>query len=151
MSGALPSLPQYAFMAWCSVKAQGQLYLYLTSCVIYMTPFFLLDLITVMIFVEWYILNYGASHYAFYFPSCSCFPSPKFKIFCSTLHSQTTLRTEISFYTDTKQRLKFMSYSAFRFQFHMDTYFLLFGFPRSSPLLINMYVSRRLKMTHVIR
>jgi len=22
-------LPQYAFMAWCSVKAQGQLYLYL--------------------------------------------------------------------------------------------------------------------------
>jgi hypothetical protein len=24
------STPQYAFMAWCSVKAQGQLYLYLT-------------------------------------------------------------------------------------------------------------------------
>jgi hypothetical protein len=23
--------PQYAFMAWCSDKAQGQLYLYLTS------------------------------------------------------------------------------------------------------------------------
>jgi hypothetical protein len=29
MSGAIPLLPQYAFMAWCSVKAQGQLYLYL--------------------------------------------------------------------------------------------------------------------------
>jgi hypothetical protein len=27
MSGATPPLPQYAFMAWCSVKAQGQLYL----------------------------------------------------------------------------------------------------------------------------
>jgi len=27
MSGAVPPLPQYAFMAWCSVKAQGQLYL----------------------------------------------------------------------------------------------------------------------------
>jgi hypothetical protein len=27
MSRAIPSLPQYAFMAWCSVKAQGQLYL----------------------------------------------------------------------------------------------------------------------------
>jgi len=27
MSGAIPSLPQYVFMAWCSVKAQGQLYL----------------------------------------------------------------------------------------------------------------------------
>jgi hypothetical protein len=24
MSGAIPLLPQYAFMAWCSVKAQGQ-------------------------------------------------------------------------------------------------------------------------------
>jgi len=27
MSGATPPLPQYAFTAWCSVKAQGQLYL----------------------------------------------------------------------------------------------------------------------------
>jgi hypothetical protein len=29
MSETIPPLPQYAFMAWCSVKAQGQLYLYL--------------------------------------------------------------------------------------------------------------------------
>jgi hypothetical protein len=29
MSGAINPLPQYAFMAWCTVKAQGQLYLYL--------------------------------------------------------------------------------------------------------------------------
>jgi hypothetical protein len=31
MGGAIPPLPQYAFMAWGSVKkkAQGQLYLYL--------------------------------------------------------------------------------------------------------------------------
>jgi hypothetical protein len=31
MNGTIPALPQYAFMAWCSVKkiAQGQLYLYL--------------------------------------------------------------------------------------------------------------------------
>jgi hypothetical protein len=29
MSGAIRPLPQYAFMAWCSVTAQGQLYLYL--------------------------------------------------------------------------------------------------------------------------
>jgi hypothetical protein len=27
MSGTIPPLPQYALMAWCSVKAQGQLYL----------------------------------------------------------------------------------------------------------------------------
>jgi hypothetical protein len=31
MSGTIPPLPQYAFMAWCSVKAQGQIYLYLSS------------------------------------------------------------------------------------------------------------------------
>jgi hypothetical protein len=29
MCGAIPPLPQYAFVAWCSVKAQGLLYLYL--------------------------------------------------------------------------------------------------------------------------
>jgi hypothetical protein len=29
MSGAIPPLPQYGFMAWCSVKAQGQIYFYL--------------------------------------------------------------------------------------------------------------------------
>jgi len=28
MNGAVYPLPQYAFMAWCSVKAQGQLYLF---------------------------------------------------------------------------------------------------------------------------
>jgi hypothetical protein len=28
MSGDILPLPQYAFMAWCSVKAQGQLYLF---------------------------------------------------------------------------------------------------------------------------
>jgi hypothetical protein len=26
MSGAIPPLPQYALMVWCSVKSQGQLY-----------------------------------------------------------------------------------------------------------------------------
>jgi len=33
MHGAIPPLPQYAFMAWCSVKktAQGQLYFYATD------------------------------------------------------------------------------------------------------------------------
>jgi hypothetical protein len=29
MRGAIPLLLQYASMAWCSVKAQGQLYFYL--------------------------------------------------------------------------------------------------------------------------
>jgi hypothetical protein len=29
MSGAIPPLPQYALMALCSFKAQGQIYLYL--------------------------------------------------------------------------------------------------------------------------
>jgi hypothetical protein len=31
MRGAMPSLPQYALIAWCSVEAQGQLYLYESS------------------------------------------------------------------------------------------------------------------------
>jgi len=30
MSGAIPPLPQYAFMAWYLFKAQGQLYLTIT-------------------------------------------------------------------------------------------------------------------------
>jgi hypothetical protein len=35
MGGAVPPLPQYAFMAWCSVGgAQGQLYLYLFIIII---------------------------------------------------------------------------------------------------------------------
>jgi hypothetical protein len=29
MSGAIPPLPQYAFMAWCLVKAQGQFHFFL--------------------------------------------------------------------------------------------------------------------------
>jgi len=29
MSEAIPPLPQYAFMTWCTVKAQRQLYFYL--------------------------------------------------------------------------------------------------------------------------
>jgi hypothetical protein len=29
MRGAIPPLSQYAFMAWCSVEAQGQFYVYL--------------------------------------------------------------------------------------------------------------------------
>jgi hypothetical protein len=31
MRAAIPPLPQYASMAWCSVKAQGQLYILLLS------------------------------------------------------------------------------------------------------------------------
>jgi len=28
MRGAIRLLPQYSFLVWCSIKAQGQLYLY---------------------------------------------------------------------------------------------------------------------------
>jgi len=34
MRGDTPPLPQFAFMAWCSVEAQGQLSLYLYTPVI---------------------------------------------------------------------------------------------------------------------
>jgi len=46
MSGALPSLPRYAFMAWCSVKAQGQLYLYLTKVTQEVNPYLLHTFVT---------------------------------------------------------------------------------------------------------
>jgi hypothetical protein len=36
MSGAVPPLPRYAFMEWCSVEAQGQLTL---KVVFYGIPF----------------------------------------------------------------------------------------------------------------
>jgi hypothetical protein len=39
MSGAIPPLPQHAFMAWCLVKAQGQLYLYLCRLLMAKTTF----------------------------------------------------------------------------------------------------------------
>jgi hypothetical protein len=32
MSGTIPPLSQYVFMAWCLVKAQGQLYLLWSNC-----------------------------------------------------------------------------------------------------------------------
>jgi DNA-binding transcriptional regulator of glucitol operon len=34
MRGAVSPLPQYAFMVWCSVKAQEQLYLYIIIIII---------------------------------------------------------------------------------------------------------------------
>jgi len=38
MGGAVPPLPQYAFMAWCSLRgAQGQLTFPLTSDIILVT------------------------------------------------------------------------------------------------------------------
>jgi hypothetical protein len=37
MLGATPPLPQYAFMAWCSVEAQGQLYIYLLHLQVFYT------------------------------------------------------------------------------------------------------------------
>jgi hypothetical protein len=33
MHDATPLLPQHAFMAWCSIKAEGQVYLYLLQSV----------------------------------------------------------------------------------------------------------------------
>jgi hypothetical protein len=36
MRGAIPPIPQYAFMARCSVKAKGQLYIYLTGVTAYL-------------------------------------------------------------------------------------------------------------------
>jgi hypothetical protein len=56
MSGAILPLPQYSFMAWCSVKAQGQLYLYihiLCHVQIFFTAKFLRRLKSGLIFMIW--------------------------------------------------------------------------------------------------
>jgi hypothetical protein len=52
MSGAIPTLPQYAFMAWCSVKAQGQLYLIFYPYH-FTLPFFILTH-ELLAYCEWY-------------------------------------------------------------------------------------------------
>jgi hypothetical protein len=50
MNGAIPPLPQYISMAWCSVKAQGQIYL---LCINY--PFQL----TVLVLMQAYAVLKG--------------------------------------------------------------------------------------------
>jgi hypothetical protein len=55
MSGDIPPLPQYSFTVWCSVKAQGQVYLLplpssiCIACTAYLT---LLDLTTIIMCVN---------------------------------------------------------------------------------------------------
>jgi hypothetical protein len=39
MRGAIPPLPQYAPIAWCSVEAQGQIYFYLLQCFVLFISF----------------------------------------------------------------------------------------------------------------
>jgi hypothetical protein len=53
MSGAIPPLPQYAFMAWCSVEARGQIYICL-----YLIIFLSFCLLSVNPFCEWKIETY---------------------------------------------------------------------------------------------
>jgi hypothetical protein len=48
MSGAIRPLPQYALMAWCSVKAQGQLYLLVIKNI---------DVIEGEVYEEWSLLR----------------------------------------------------------------------------------------------
>jgi hypothetical protein len=43
MSGAIPPLPHYASMAWCSFKAQGQPYLLYMFKIMVLEPFPLLS------------------------------------------------------------------------------------------------------------
>jgi hypothetical protein len=52
--GAVPSLPQYAFMAWFLIKAQGQLYFYLYWIWIVLKPDLLpLNMLYVSIYVAY--------------------------------------------------------------------------------------------------
>jgi hypothetical protein len=47
MSGAILQLPQYASMAWCSVKAQGQIYLYILPLLLLLLLLLLLVVVVV--------------------------------------------------------------------------------------------------------
>jgi hypothetical protein len=38
MSGTVPTFPQYAFMAWCSVKAKGQINYYVQRLYVHASP-----------------------------------------------------------------------------------------------------------------
>jgi hypothetical protein len=44
MRGAIPPLPQCAFMAWCSVKAQGQLHLPCVASPVFMLRLYAYDI-----------------------------------------------------------------------------------------------------------
>jgi len=51
MSGAIPQIFQYAFMAWCSVKTQRQIYLYLYYYYHYYYFIFIFVIIIIIIFI----------------------------------------------------------------------------------------------------
>jgi hypothetical protein len=57
MSGAIPPLPQYAIMAWCSDEAQGQLYpLPFNSILTIMIAIIIIIIIIVVVVVSYHRL-----------------------------------------------------------------------------------------------
>jgi hypothetical protein len=62
MSGAIPPLPQYAFMVWCSVKGQGQVYLYLYNTEVMNVCCFLSTYAYIFILKEKFIFTFLSSY-----------------------------------------------------------------------------------------
>jgi hypothetical protein len=52
MCGAIPPLPQYAFMAWCSVKSTGTTLCRVLICVTWLTHLILLGTIFVILYED---------------------------------------------------------------------------------------------------
>jgi len=59
MRGAISPLPQYAFMAWCSVKSQGKLYLLPLPCMFTVLIIKFWDFFTLLLL--WQLLMYCES------------------------------------------------------------------------------------------
>jgi hypothetical protein len=73
MSGAILPLPQYVFMAWCSVKAQEQLYFYFTRYLFFGVSYVLLLSAILQLNLQFYF--YPALYSLISFPSHSPFNS----------------------------------------------------------------------------
>jgi hypothetical protein len=58
MSGAMLSLPQYALMAWCSVKSHGQLYLHLNTTKKYSDKYWRSVMMITMLRVMYVVFSY---------------------------------------------------------------------------------------------
>jgi hypothetical protein len=61
MRGAIPPLPTYPLMAWCSVKAQGQLYLHSSTQICNMFVFI----------ISFKLINFVLQMFSFLVPKCS--------------------------------------------------------------------------------
>jgi hypothetical protein len=64
MRGAMPPFPQYVFMAWCSVKAEGQLNLLLPLLLLLLLLLLLIIIIIIIMPTKRELKSMKASHWS---------------------------------------------------------------------------------------